>query len=193
VQVNAYPSAAVIAFLEHYAFHAGANCTERARSTFSSIASKGFEGFVYEATGYSADPQPDLAAIVAQGTAQLQQLFPVLSGRVDDLQRQFSEVRAISEKASEVVAVVDDMAMRLASVEKDRADSIRVNQILGEINRLGECAVLNHKVKSWGEFYARCHRAAGVASLKSNDKITLTQAERALAKARQLAGGQSDA
>lgn len=48
----AYPDTICIAVLEYYAFEAGANCKEDARSNFRRLAGKGLQDFIYTQVGY---------------------------------------------------------------------------------------------------------------------------------------------
>ena len=52
---NAYTDAVCMAFLEYYAFEAGARCTEEAKNNYRVLARKTLRDFIYVAVGY--DPQ----------------------------------------------------------------------------------------------------------------------------------------
>lgn len=52
---SAYTGAVCMAILEYYAFHAGVNQKQDALDSFRYLAQRGFQNFVYEATGYSGD------------------------------------------------------------------------------------------------------------------------------------------
>jgi hypothetical protein len=51
----AYPGPVCMAILEYYSFHAGQNCKAEAAASFRLLGQKGFQTFVYEATGYGRD------------------------------------------------------------------------------------------------------------------------------------------
>lgn len=90
--------------------------------------------------------------------------------------------------ADEALALTADHSARIAAMEHERVERLQVNEILGQIKDLGEKAVKVRKAMSWSRFYRDCQRHAGVASLKTADKISLAHAELALEKARDLAG-----
>jgi hypothetical protein len=50
--VYAYPDAVCLAVLEYYAFEAGANCKEEARTNFRRLAGKALQDFIYTQVGY---------------------------------------------------------------------------------------------------------------------------------------------
>lgn len=54
----AYPDSVCLAVLEYYAFEAGANCKESARSNFRLLAGKALQDFIYAQVGY--DPNHNL-------------------------------------------------------------------------------------------------------------------------------------
>lgn len=49
---NAYPDSVCMAFLEYYAFEAGARCTEQAKNNYRVLARKTLKDFIYVAVGY---------------------------------------------------------------------------------------------------------------------------------------------
>lgn len=51
-EVNAYPDPVCMAFLEYYAFEAGRNCTEEAKTNYRVLARKSLQDFIYRSVGY---------------------------------------------------------------------------------------------------------------------------------------------
>lgn len=54
-EANAYPDGVCMAFLEYYAFEAGARCTDEAKNNYRVLARKTLKDFIYVTVGY--DPQ----------------------------------------------------------------------------------------------------------------------------------------
>jgi hypothetical protein len=52
LEVNAYPDSVCMAFLEYYAFEAGRNCTEEAKTNYRVLARKSLQDFIYRSVGY---------------------------------------------------------------------------------------------------------------------------------------------
>lgn len=50
--INAYPDAVCMSFLEYYAFEAGERCTEEAKTNYRALARKTLQEFIYRMTGY---------------------------------------------------------------------------------------------------------------------------------------------
>lgn len=50
---NAYPDAVCMAFLEYYAFEAGARCTDTAKNNYRLLARKTLRNFIYTTVGYN--------------------------------------------------------------------------------------------------------------------------------------------
>ncbi|MDY0009108.1 MAG: hypothetical protein RBS08_05335 [Bdellovibrionales bacterium] len=57
--VNAYPDTVCIAAIEYYAFDAGANVQEKAKSTYRSLATKSLREMIYEKLGYTSTDQQE--------------------------------------------------------------------------------------------------------------------------------------
>lgn len=51
-EINAYPDVVCMAFLEYYAFEAGRNCTEEAKTNYRVLARKSLQEFIYRSVGY---------------------------------------------------------------------------------------------------------------------------------------------